>query len=98
MPVFEKDPLEAIALLRQHDSSFEVVAATPSSEALLLRDYRPPGPLVLMVGNEGIGLTPGALKASDRHVRIPMASGVDSLNVSASVAVLLYALISCVTR
>ncbi len=98
VPVFEKDPLEAIALLRQHDSSFEVVAATPSSEALLLRDYRPPGPLVLMVGNEGIGLTPGALKASDRHVRIPMASGVDSLNVAASVAVLLYALIPCVTR
>ena len=98
VPVFEQDPLEALGVLRQHNSSFEVVAATPSSEAVVLQDYQPQNPLILMVGNEGAGLTPEALRASDRLVRIPMAADVDSLNVSASVAVLLYALISSVSR
>lgn len=47
--------------------------------------------LALLVGAEGPGLSPGALAAADVVVRIPMAGGVDSLNVAASAAVALYA-------
>lgn len=41
----------------------------------------------LVFGSEGYGLTRGALDACDRSVIIPMAHGVDSLNVAASSAV-----------
>ena len=41
----------------------------------------------LLVGAEGPGLTPEALAAADLRVRIPMAAGVDSLNVATAAAV-----------
>jgi tRNA G18 (ribose-2'-O)-methylase SpoU len=37
--------------------------------------------VIVMVGAEGPGLTPGALAQADHVVRIPMMPGVDSLNV-----------------
>ncbi len=43
--------------------------------------------LALVLGAEGPGVTAQALEACDLHVRIPMARGVDSLNVAAASAV-----------
>ena len=40
-----------------------------------------------IVGAEGPGLSPAALAAADRRVRIPMADGVDSLNVATAAAI-----------
>ena len=40
-----------------------------------------------MLGAEGPGLTPAALAGADARVTIPMAPGVDSLNVAAAGAV-----------
>ena len=45
----------------------------------------------LLLGAEGPGLSPAALAAADLAVRIPMARGVDSLNVAAAAAVAFYA-------
>src|SRR6266568_7731956 len=44
----------------------------------------------LVFGSEGYGLSPEIAKECDEAVAIPMASGVDSLNVSNAAAVLLY--------
>jgi len=41
----------------------------------------------VLVGAEGPGLSEDALRVADRQVRIPMASGVDSLNVATAAAV-----------
>ena len=46
----------------------------------------------LLLGAEGPGLPAAALAAADLPVRIPMAAGVDSLNVAAAAAVAFYAL------
>ncbi|MQS06848.1 TrmH family RNA methyltransferase [Streptomyces alkaliphilus] len=43
--------------------------------------------LALVFGTEGHGLSERALRACDLRVRIPMAAGVDSLNVAAASAV-----------
>jgi tRNA G18 (ribose-2'-O)-methylase SpoU len=43
--------------------------------------------LALLLGAEGPGLSAAALAAADRRVRIPMAPGVDSLNVATAAAV-----------
>lgn len=45
------------------------------------------GPTVLLVGAEGPGLSPEALAAADVLVRIPMAGGVDSLNLATAFGV-----------
>lgn len=47
--------------------------------------------LALMLGTEGDGLSVDALRAADEWVSIPMAAGVDSLNVAAASAVAFYA-------
>ncbi|MBE1875703.1 TrmH family RNA methyltransferase, partial [Myceligenerans pegani] len=47
--------------------------------------------LALVLGTEGDGLSHGAVAAADTVVRIPMAGGVDSLNVAAASAVAFWA-------
>jgi 23S rRNA (guanosine2251-2'-O)-methyltransferase len=48
------------------------------------------GPVGLVFGGEGTGVRPGLLQHCDGRIRIPMRGHVQSLNVSASAAVLLY--------
>jgi tRNA G18 (ribose-2'-O)-methylase SpoU len=45
----------------------------------------------VLLGAEGPGLSDAAQAASDVRVRIPMAAGVDSLNVAAATAVACWA-------
>jgi len=44
---------------------------------------------ILVVGSEGSGLSDAVLASADHRVRIPMARGVDSLNVATAAAVAL---------
>ena len=48
--------------------------------------------VALLLGAEGAGLSPEALAAADERVRIPIAAGLDSLNVVVAAAIALYAL------
>ena len=50
-----------------------------------------PERLALMLGAEGDGLSRGAMAGADVMVTIPMAAGVDSLNVAAAAAVAFWA-------
>src|ERR1700693_991090 len=47
-------------------------------------------PVALLVGNEGAGLPEEIERSADARIRIPMASGVESLNAAAAAAVLFY--------
>ena len=51
-----------------------------------------PERVAVLLGAEGPGLSAGALAAADRRVRIPIADGVDSLNVGHAAAVAFAAL------
>ena len=68
---------------------FRVLALTPATDAVRLEDVRlaDDDRVALLLGAEGPGLTGDAMGASDLRVRIPMAAGVDSLNVGAAAAV-----------
>lgn len=69
-----------------------VLALTPAAdESLWDLPMTEVGGAALLVGTEGPGLTPQALAGADRRVRIPMAGGVDSLNVATALAVALAA-------
>jgi tRNA G18 (ribose-2'-O)-methylase SpoU len=48
------------------------------------------GRLALVLGSEGHGLSPRWEQAADRRAIIPMAAGIDSLNVAAATAVACY--------
>ena len=51
-----------------------------------------PHSLALLVSNEGNGLSPDAASLATKRVAIPMAPGVESLNVAVATGILLFAL------
>ena len=73
-------------------SGFQIVALALSPDAVSLRDFEAPERLALVLGAEGGGLTPEARASADIVVQIPMAHGIDSLNVAATAAVAMWAL------
>ena len=85
-------PEAGVAALGQ--MGFSTVALALTDDALsiddptLLRQDR----LALVLGAEGDGLAPRTIARCDFTARIPMAHGVDSLNVAAASAVAFYAL------
>lgn len=68
-------------------AGLQLLALTPDPQADDLRAVPPPQRWAVLLGAEGPGLTERALAAADRRVRIPMAPGVDSLNVATAAAV-----------
>lgn len=80
----------AVPLLRE--LGFETVALTPAAGAEDIGAVAPRRKQALLVGSEGWGLTAATLVAADRRVRIPIAPGVDSLNVATAAAVALHRL------
>lgn len=83
---------QGVAELRRR--GFTVAAMALSEESLSLADLAadPPERLALVLGTEGDGLSPRTMTEVDLVVRIPMAGGVDSLNVAAAGAVAAWAL------
>jgi tRNA G18 (ribose-2'-O)-methylase SpoU len=75
------------------EKGFTVAALALQPGALTLDELaaEPPQRLALVLGTEGDGLSGRALRHADLAVRIPMAGGVDSLNVAAAAAVALWA-------
>ncbi|WP_214401186.1 TrmH family RNA methyltransferase [Pseudonocardia lacus] len=69
-------------------AGLRVAALTPAPDALPLSGSGLAGQRVaLLLGAEGPGLSAEAMAAADLRVRIPMAAGVDSLNVATAAAV-----------
>ncbi len=87
VPAVAAENDEAIAWLRRQ--SIAIVATTPAAETLYTdADLR--GPVAVVIGSEAWGLSEAWLAAADVRVRIPMHGHVDSLNLSASAALLMY--------
>ena len=69
-------------------SGYRVMALTPSAAAVPLSQAGvSAGRVAWLLGAEGPGLSAEALGAADLTVRIPMAPGVDSLNVATAAAI-----------
>ena len=94
VPFAEAEPLPD-ALSEAAHEGWVVMAMTPSPTALPLRPLVlaiADRPVVVVVGNEGEGLSDAALDACTHRARIPMMSHVDSLNVATAAAIALYEL------
>lgn len=77
-------------LLRHH--GFTTLALTPAADAVDVSAVTRSARTALLVGAEGDGLSDHWLRRADLRMRIPMAPGVDSLNVAAATAVACWAL------
>lgn len=82
---------DGIALLRDAGFVTAALALSDDSVSLDALEADPPERLALVLGAEGDGLKPATIAAADVTVRIPMAGGVDSLNVAAAAAVAFWA-------
>lgn len=89
LPVIEATRLvQTLGQLRsQH---IRCVAAHPHASGLTLAQAQLASDCCLVFGSEGYGLAPATLQACDEAAAIPMAPGVDSLNVGSAAAVFLY--------
>ncbi len=85
-----EDWYDGLAALRA--AGLRLLALTPAAEAVPLAAAAADGPVALLLGAEGEGLSRRWLAEADQHVRIPMSRGVDSLNVGAAAAVACYEL------
>lgn len=93
IPWTRLDPWRAgLAALR--DRGWTLAGMTLSDRSLDLDAFAADAPdrLALVFGTEGHGLTPATTALLDAEVTIPMAAGIDSLNVAASSAVAFWAL------
>ena len=87
VPVAVGSVPEAVAAAR--DADWEVLATVaqtgqPADRVDLTR------PSLLLLGSEGSGLDPDIVDRATTRITIPMRSGVNSLNVAATAALLLY--------
>lgn len=71
------------------DSGVTTVALTPRPDAMSIEEVQlaPDQRVAIVVGAEGPGLSDAAVDACEVTVRIPMARGIDSLNVAAATAI-----------
>jgi 23S rRNA (guanosine2251-2'-O)-methyltransferase len=80
----------ADALTQLKERGFWVVGlGAEASETIWTLDWK--RPVALIVGSEGKGMSNAAARACDHMVRIPMYTGVESLNASVATGIALFA-------
>ena len=80
-------PLKAVASLKEMGFTTAAMALSGNTVPLDEPRLKEADKLALFLGTEGDGLTPETVEKCDFTVKIPMARGVDSLNVAAAAAI-----------
>lgn len=88
------------ALAELGQAGWTILALSPSAKSEDLDDVAEEGlaRVAILVGAEGPGLTPETLAGADRRIRVPMAVGVDSLNVATAAAIAFHRLVPRLSR
>jgi tRNA G18 (ribose-2'-O)-methylase SpoU len=89
---FIRDVPLATALDALRGNGFRTIALTPVTSAVPLSRVDSYGRVAVLLGAEGPGLSEAALAAADVRARIPMPTGVDSLNIATAAAIAFYEL------
>lgn len=88
MPIAVSSDL-CTSLNNYQQQGIQVVATLPTASLTYWEvDLRQP--TLILLGNEGAGLSPAVTALADWQVTIPLSSGVESLNVAIAAALLLY--------
>lgn len=83
--------IKDITTLKEIFNSYERVATLPKGVNIInLRDYKPNEKTLIMFGSEAEGLSKELKDFATKNITIEMAENVESLNLSVSVAVIMY--------
>lgn len=83
-------PALAEQLSRWHNGGFQTWAAVPDQDAVPVTKADCSKPLVLLIGNEGSGLSDEVIQHAAFRVTIPMKGRAESLNAAASASILMW--------
>lgn len=88
LPMAASSNLQA-ELIHYQQQGMQIVATLPTATLAYWEvDLRQP--TLILMGNEGGGLSPELAAIADRQVTIPLSPGVESLNVAIAAALILY--------
>lgn len=88
LPMFVNSDLKH-DLLTSRARGMQIVATVPTANQTYWDvDFRKPS--LILMGNEGAGLSPELMALADVAVTIPLSPGVESLNVAIAAALILY--------
>ncbi|WP_445632852.1 RNA methyltransferase [Nostoc sp. DSM 114161] len=74
---------------QSQQAGMQVIATLPNASLTYWQvDWRKPS--LILLGNEGAGLSADLAAMADKQVRIPLSPGVESLNVAIAAALMLY--------
>ena len=88
LPIVQTDDWNA-AVETLHGAGFETIATVLDTTAEPLTEARCPARTAVFVGNEDEGLPADLVAGCQRRVTLPMAVGVDSLNVAVAAGIVL---------
>jgi len=78
-----------MTLQQYRQQGFQLIATVPTASKIYW-DVDLSIPTLLLMGNEGAGLSPALAALADYEVTIPLSPGVESLNVAIAAALILY--------
>jgi RNA methyltransferase, TrmH family len=87
LPIASSSAGDAVAAARRHGC--RIIAAVPR-DGRTLYDSRLTGPIALLIGGEGPGLSQPLGDQADERVTIPMEAPVESLNTAVAAALIVY--------
>ena len=90
LPAVTAAPDEFVAWVRLQRAQIWVADAAGETGDRPLARGADRAPVALVVGNEGAGVGPSIEAAADRRIAVPLARGVESLNVAVAAGILLY--------
>jgi len=73
-------------------SGFSIIGLEQHERAIMLREYKPPQKIALLIGEEVEGISQALLEQCDDLIEIPMIGKKESYNVSVATGIALYAL------
>lgn len=83
--------LKDLKVLKSQFQDFEKVATLPlNNNSVCLKDYNPTNKMLIMFGSEADGLSDSLKGLATKNLTIEMSSNVESLNLSISVALVVY--------
>ncbi|WCK53750.1 RNA methyltransferase [Aneurinibacillus sp. Ricciae_BoGa-3] len=89
IPVWRKNLAGFIAAVRKQQPCIRVIG-TSLHESLPYTEIDYSGPIILVIGNEGSGMSEDLLQITDQNVIIPLYGRAESLNAGAAGSILMY--------
>ena len=81
-----------LVALKDFQSRGYALCTLSSHQSTPITEFAPTGPVVFVLGNESEGVSKEIMALSDHRIGIPMANGVESLNVAVTAALIAFRL------